>query len=105
MLLLFSFTCLISYFYEAETAAMYLFQKPEQQKTRKIVTKILQFGMPVLVFCWGIIESDTAWGLSDLALGTTTWVNMLIVILLFPKCVALYKDYVEQMKAGEGSLL
>lgn len=101
MLLLFSFTCLISYFYEAETAAMYLFQKPAQQKARKIVTKILQFGMPILVFCWGIIESDTAWGLSDLALGTTTWVNMLIVILLFPKCVALYKDYVEQMKAGK----
>lgn len=101
MLLLFSFTCLISYFYEAETAAMYLFQKPEQQKTRKMVTKILQIGMPVIVFCWGIIESDTAWGLSDLALGTTTWVNMLIVILLFPKCIALYKDYVEQMKAGK----
>lgn len=101
MLLLFSFTCLISYYYEAETAAMYLFQKSDQQKVRKVVTRILQFGMPVLVFLWGIIESSTAWGLSDLALGTTTWVNMLIVILLFPKCVALYKDYVEQMKAGK----
>ncbi len=100
MLLLFSFTCLISYYYEAETAAMYLFQKPEQQKIRKAITKTMQFGMPVLVFLWGIIESSTAWNLSDLALGTTTWVNMLIVILLFPKCIALYKDYVEQMKAG-----
>lgn len=101
MLLLFSFTCLISYYYEAETAALYLFQKPEQQKIRKAITKTMQFGMPVLVFLWGIIESSTAWNLSDLALGTTTWVNMLIVILLFPKCVALYKDYVEQMKAGK----
>lgn len=100
MLLLFSFTCLISYYYEAETAALYLFQKPEQQKIRKAITKTMQFGMPVLVFFWGIIESGTAWNLSDLALGTTTWVNMLIVILLFPKCIALYKDYVEQMKAG-----
>lgn len=26
---------------------------------------------------------------------------MLIVILLFPKCIALYKDYVEQMKDGK----
>jgi AGCS family alanine or glycine:cation symporter len=100
MLLLFSFTCLISYYYEAETAALYLFQKPEQQKIRKAITKSMQFGMPILVFFWGIIESGTAWNLSDLALGTTTWVNMLIVILLFPKCIALYKDYVEQMKAG-----
>lgn len=100
MLLLFSFTCLISYYYEAETAALYLFQKPEQQKIRKMITKVMQFGMPALVFFWGIIESGTAWNLSDLALGTTTWVNMLVVILLFPKCIALYKDYVEQMKAG-----
>ncbi len=101
MLLLFSFTCLISYYYEAETAVLYLFKKPGQQKIRKIITKVMQFGMPVLVFCWGIIESGTAWNLSDLALGTTTWVNMLVVIMLFPKCVALYKDYVEQMKAGK----
>lgn len=101
MLLLFSFTCLISYYYEAETAALYLFQKPEQQKIRKAITKIMQFGMPILVFFWGIVESNTAWNLSDLALGTTTWVNMLVVIMLFPKCIALYKDYVEQMKAGE----
>ena len=101
MLLLFSFTCLISYYYEAETAAMYLFQKPNQEKTRKIVTKIMQFGMPVLVFCWGIIESGTAWNLSDLALGGCTWINMLVVWLLFPKCIALYKDYQSQMKAGK----
>ncbi len=101
MLLLFSFTCLISYYYESETSAMYLLQRPEQQRARKIVTKILQFGMPILVFLWGIIESDTAWGLSDLALGTTTWVNMLIVILLFPKCIFLYNDYVDQMNAGQ----
>lgn len=101
MLLLFSFTCLISYYYEAETAALYLFQKSEQQKIRKAITRTMQFGMPILVFLWGIIESGTAWNLSDLALGTTTWVNMLIVIMLFPKCIALYKDYVEQMKAGK----
>lgn len=101
MLLLFSFTCLISYYYEAETSILYLFKKPGQEKTRKVISKIMQFGMPILVFCWGIIESDTAWNLSDLALGTTTWINMLMVIMLFPKCVALYKDYVEQMNAGK----
>ena len=34
-----------------------------------------------------------------LALGSCTWVNMLIVLLLSPKVIALYKDYEEQMKA------
>ncbi len=98
MLALFSFTCLISYYYEAETAAMYLFQRDDQQKIRKIVTWIMRIGMPILVFLWGNTASDVAWNLSDLALGSCTWINMLIVILLFPKVVALYNDYERQMK-------
>ena len=96
---LFSFTCLISYYYEAETAALYLFQGESKAKVRKVVTWIMRIAMPVLIFIWGNLESDIAWNLSDLALGSCTWVNMLIVLLLSPKVIALYKDYEEQMKA------
>lgn len=101
MLSLFSYTCLISYYYEAETAAMYLFQRDDQQRTRKIVTWILRIGMPILIFIWGNIESGLAWNLSDLALGSITWVNMLMVLMLSPKVIALYKDYAGQMKSGK----
>lgn len=100
MLALFSFTCLISYYYEAETAAMYLFQKESQKSTRKVVTWIMRIGMPILIFIWGNIESSVAWDLSDLALGTCTWVNMLAVMMLSSKSISLYKDYDEQMKKG-----
>ena len=98
MLALFSFTCLISYYYEAETAAMYLFQGDSKAKIRKVVTWIMRIAMPVLIFIWGNLESDIAWNLSDLALGSCTWVNMLVVLLLSPKVIALYKDYESQMK-------
>ena len=101
MLFLFSFTCLISYYYEAETASTYLFQRPDQAGIRKVITRILQFGMPVLIFFFGIVEASIAWDLSDLALGSITFVNMIVVIALFPKCVALYNDYCAQMKAGK----
>lgn len=99
MLALFSFTCLISYYYEAETAAMYLFQGDAKAKTRKTVTWIMRIGMPILIFIWGNIESGLAWNLSDLALGGCTWINMLVVLILSPKVFALYKDYESQMKA------
>ena len=99
MLALFSFTCLISYFYESETAILYLFQGKDRENTRKMVTRIVQIGMPILIFIWGNIESGLAWNLSDLALGSCTWINMLVVLLLSPKVFALYKDYEEQMKA------
>ncbi|MFB0972479.1 MAG: alanine/glycine:cation symporter family protein, partial [Neofamilia sp.] len=100
MLALFSWTCLISYYYEAETAAMYLFQREDQEGIRKVVTWILRIGMPILIFIWGNIESGMAWNLSDLALGSITWINMVIVLMLSPKVIALYKDYDAQMKQG-----
>lgn len=99
MLGLFSFTCLISYYYEGETSVLYLFQGKDKEKTRKVIIKIMQIAMPILIFIWGNVDSGLAWNLSDLALGGATWINMLVVLLLSPKAFALYKDYEEQMKA------
>ena len=100
MLALFSFTCLISYYYEAESSAMYLFER-SSEKTRKTVTWALRIGMPILIFIWGNVAAGLAWDLSDLALGSCTFINMIPVLLLSPKAVAMYKDYEEQMKAGK----
>ncbi len=101
MLLLFSFTCLISYYYEAETAIIYLCKGEGKQQLRKTITTVLKIVMPVLIFIWGIIPSQMAWDLSDSALGICTWFNMVVVILLFPKAIALNNDYQRQMKAGQ----
>lgn len=101
MLALFSFTCIISYYYEAETSALYLFQEEGKAKARKAVTWIIRIAIVVLVFVFGIVESSLAWDLSDLALGACTWVNIFMLWFLFPKARALYKDYEEQMKAGK----
>lgn len=100
MLALFSFTCLISYYYEAESSAMYLFENSTEQ-TRKTVIWILRIGMPILIFIWGNVAAGFAWDLSDFALGSCTFINMIPVLLLSPKAVALYKDYEEQMAAGK----
>ncbi|WP_312940794.1 alanine/glycine:cation symporter family protein [Oscillibacter sp.] len=101
MLALFSFTCLISYYYEAETAAMYLFQGPGKEKIRKAVVWIMRIGMPILIFVYGNAAAGLAWDLSDLALGSITWINMVVVMALSSKSIALYKDYEAQMKAGK----
>ena len=105
MLALFSFTCLISYYYEAETAAMYLFQGESKAKVRKVVTWIMRIAMPVLIFIWGnlgiryrmeLIRSCT-W---KLYMGK--YVDRASVIT---KVIALYKDYEEQMKAKKESII
>ena len=78
-----------------------LIPRQRKRKTRKIVTKIMQIGMPILIFIWENIESGLAWNLSDLTLGACTWINMVILLKLSPKDFALYTDYVQQMKAGK----
>lgn len=101
MLFLFSFTCLISYYYEAETASTYLFQKPEQAGIRKGITWFLRIAMPILIFYYGITSAAMAWNLADLALGSITFFNMLVVVLLVKPVKAMLKDYEEQKKAGK----
>ena len=101
MLFLFSFTCLISYYYESETASTYLFQKPEQAGVRKACTWFLRIGMPILVFYYGIVGAAMAWDIADFALGFITFVNMLVVVLLAKPVKGMLKDYEEQKKAGK----
>ena len=101
MLALFSFTCLISYYYEAETAMIYVFEGEGKEGVRKTATWILRIAMIVLIVIYGIIPAGLAWDLADLALGSITWINMVVVLALSPKVFAMYKDYREQMKAGK----
>lgn len=97
MLFLFSFTCLISYYYESETSALYLFQGKNKEKVRTFVKWAIRVIMVVLVFIWGIAPSSLAWNIADFALGLCTWVNVIMLWFLFPKARALYKDYRRQM--------
>lgn len=101
MLFLFSFTCIMSYYYESETSAMYLFRKDNQQRTRLIVRWIIRIVMIVLTFIWGISESSFAWDVADLALGVSTWINVIMLWFLFPKVRALYMDYCNQKRLRE----
>lgn len=101
MLALFSFTCLISYYYEAETAMIYVFEGEGKEGIRKTATWVLRIAMILLIVYYGVVASGLAWNIADLALGSITWINMVVVLALSPKAFALYKDYREQMKAGK----
>ena len=101
MLLLFSFTCIVSYYYESETSLLYLFQGDDKANARKIFKIVLKVVMIALVFLYGIIPASFAWDLSDLALGSVTWFQTFMLFFLAPKAFALYKDYRRQMDAGK----
>ena len=49
----------------------------------------------------GITSASLAWDLADLALGSITFFNMLVVILLVKPVKEMLADYEAQMKAGK----
>ena len=101
MLLLFSFTCIVSYYYEAETSILYLFQGKDKAKTRNIVSWVMKILMTALVLIYGMGLAGDTWGLSDFALGAVTWFNMVVIWACHPKAIALYNDYRTQVDAGQ----
>lgn len=102
MLLLFSFTCIVSYYYEGETALLYLFQGKDKDKIRKGFSWAVKIIMVVLVFLYGFMKNNAmAFNVADAALGSVTWFNMVVVWFAFPAVIKVYKDYCKQMKAGK----
>ncbi len=97
MLLLFSFTSLVQYFYEAQEASRYLLRK---EASRQRVSRILRTVMTVVIFVWGISDYRVAWDASDLALGVCIVMNLAALIAMFPRVRALYRDYRRQVQQG-----
>jgi len=102
-LFFFSFTCIISYYYEAETATMHLLSDCSQT-IKKYAIIILRVLMPLFIFIWGISKSSIAWNAADLALGACTWINVFMLWILFPKVRVLYRDFIVQKKEGKAPL-
>lgn len=100
ILFFFSFTCVISYYYESETSALHLFSRFGSNQ-RKFIVWVIRILMIVLIFVWGISGSELAWSAADMALGICTWVNVAVLWFLFPKVIILYKDYIQQKRQGK----
>ena len=94
IIVLFVFTSLIGYCYQAEANIRYLFKRN---------VKALNVGRFVFVlasFFGCLVNAEAVWALGDIDYGLLGWANIIAIILLAPKAVALLKDYEEQKKQG-----
>lgn len=93
---LFAFTCLLAYYYIAETALAYLDKKlrfPVAQTLLKVVFLLV-------CFFGGIQSADMMWGLGDIGFGSMCYLNFIAILLLSKKAFKVLKDYDEQKKQG-----
>ncbi|GAA3695789.1 alanine/glycine:cation symporter family protein [Arthrobacter ginkgonis] len=94
--LLFGFTCLLAYFYVANSNLLYLLDG-KQGHAWKTVLKI---GTMAIVFFGSIVNAQLIWAAGDIGLGLIAWVNLICLAFLFPLVRKIYGDYERQRKLG-----
>lgn len=100
IVLLFAFTTVISYAYQAETSLAYLFQH-SHQKLRKTIIMICRAGVVVVYIYFSATTSGAAWALADLGCGLMVWLNVFMITFLFPVARKMLIDYETQKKEGK----
>lgn len=100
LIILFAFTAVLSYYYQAETSMAYIFGNASE-KLRKKVYLVMKFTILLTYIYFSTTSSAVAWSAGDLGVGLMVWLNVLMLWFLFPKAVAMLKDYEEQRNAGQ----
>lgn len=98
-ILLFGFTTVLNYYYQGETALAYLLQKSDP-KVRKTAILILRFVVPIVFFLFAIATSSSTWAVGSVGVGIMVWTNVIVLLVMSPTILKVYKDYHEQRKNG-----
>lgn len=92
----FAFTCLMAYYYIAETTLVYLTGKL-RFKTPLLALKLVF----LVVVCLGSVQTaDMMWGLGDIGFGAMCYLNLIVIVLLTRPACRVLRDYEHQRKAG-----
>ncbi|GAA6168856.1 alanine/glycine:cation symporter family protein [Sessilibacter corallicola] len=98
-LLFFAFTTILAYYYIAETNVAYI----NRFVHIPVLSLFMKLGLMAVVFYGTINTASLAWGIGDLGLGMTVWLNVVGILIIFfiskPAIIAL-KDYEQQRKDG-----
>lgn len=95
IIVLFVFTSMTGYCYQAESNIRYL-----TGNSKKAIA-IARAVFLVASFLGAIVNADAVWAMGDIGYGLMAWANIIAIALLAPKAVALLKDYEKQKKEGK----
>jgi len=96
-IMFFAFTTILAYFWNGDTAIIYLFG--ESASGKKIRT-LLNIVFLVFTFLGTIISGGLAWTLGDIGVGMMAWVNIIGILIMFKPTILCLKDYKTRMENG-----
>ena len=94
----FAFTTIMAYYYYAETSLVYLLGRGRKEHVAIWVLRVLIIAS---VFYGSFKSAKAAWDLGDIGVGAMAWINIVSILLLFPKAVRALRDYEKQKKEGK----
>lgn len=89
----FTFTTLIAYYFYSESSILYIARlkgRKSKERMNILVYRILLFAAVVYGAC---TQSDTVWTIGDIGLGLTTWINVIVLLILCPQALKDLKEY------------
>ena len=95
IIVMFVFTSLMGYYYEAESNVRYLF------KENKVPLWIFRAIFILSCFTGVLVNGEVVWTMGDSGVALMAWINIVAILLLSNKSIAILKDYEEQKKAGK----
>lgn len=95
IIVLFVFTSMTGYCYQAESNIAYL------TKNNKLAIWICRIVFVAASFFGCAVTADTIWAMGDIGYGLMAWANIIAIVLLAPKASILLKDYEKQKKEGK----
>jgi len=103
-LFLFAFSTLMAYYFYAETNLIYVFKRLTGNrlslKIEMIFLSLLRFVTLFSVMVGTITNSEFAWILGDIGVGSMAWINIISILILSPQLYRVLKDYETQKRNG-----
>lgn len=95
IIIMFVFTSLMGYYYQAESNVRYLV------KDNKAAVWAMRVVFLFSAFSGVLVNGEIIWTMGDTGAGMMAWLNIVAILFLSKKGFALLKDYEEQRKAGK----
>lgn len=95
IIVLFVFTSMTGYCYQAEANIRYL------THNSKLAVNICRAVFLAASFFGAIVNADAIWSMGDIGYGLMAWANIIAIALLAPKASAILEDYEQQKKEGK----
>lgn len=104
-LLFFVFTTLMAYYFYSESSIIYLFwcKKKSDSRMMAVALRIYQCLTLLVVVVGACTTSELAWTLGDIGIGVMAWVNVVALLLLFPKAKKALADLERQSSRKDKS--